>query len=102
MPIILRKAKPTLAKLPPQKPVLFDVVRDHVPLAVEPAGEHTEHYLERHGVVTSGAHITGRHALGGPTDVGREPESDSRDAHYGCEPRPLARAPEQRKRVACL
>ena len=49
--IVVRETQPTSAKLTPQEPVLFDQVRDGLPLpAVQPAGQHTQHHLQRRGV----------------------------------------------------
>ena len=46
--IVVRETQPTPTKLTPQEPVLFDQVRDCLPLpAVQPAGQHTEHDLQR-------------------------------------------------------
>ena len=49
--IVVRETQPTSTKLTPQEPVLFDQVRDCLPLpAVQPAGQHTEHHLQRREV----------------------------------------------------
>ena len=57
-----------------QYAVLFDQVRDGLPLpAVQPAGQHTQHHLQRRGV----DHEPELISWAGPKDVGREME------HYG-------------------
>src|SRR5262249_55671978 len=49
--IVVRETQPTFTKLTSQKPVLFDHVRNFLPLpAVQPAGQHTEHQGQRRGV----------------------------------------------------
>jgi len=49
--VFVRETQPTSTKLTPQEPVLFDQVRDCLPLpAVQPAGQHTEHDLQRREV----------------------------------------------------
>ena len=61
-------------KLAPQELVLFDQVRNRLPLpAVEPAGQHAQHHLQRRGV----DHETDLISRGGLKAVGREME------HYG-------------------
>src|SRR5687767_6236445 len=61
-------------KLTPEEPVLFDQVRDRLPLStVQPAGEHAQHHLKRRRI-DHGAEITSQAKI---KDVGRELE------HYG-------------------
>jgi hypothetical protein len=49
--IVIRETQPTSTKLTPQKPILFDQVRDGLPLpAVQPAGQNHKHHLPRSGV----------------------------------------------------
>src|SRR5262249_1457903 len=49
--VTLRETQPTFTKLTSQKPVLFDQVRNCLSLpAVRPAGQHTEHQVQRRGV----------------------------------------------------
>ena len=61
-------------KLAPQEPVLFNQVRDRLPLpAIQPAGQHAQHHLQRRGVDHE-AELISRAGL---KAVGREVE------HYG-------------------
>src|SRR5215470_15516939 len=47
-PIRVGEPQPTSTKLTPQQPVLFDEVRDDIPLsAIQPAGQHHQHHLQR-------------------------------------------------------
>jgi hypothetical protein len=63
-------------KLAPQEPVLFDQVRDRLPLpAVQPAGQHAQHDLQRRGV-DHGVELISRAGL---KDVGRVVEHCARD-----------------------
>ena len=57
-----RKRSRCFPKLAPQEPVLLDQVGDRLPLpAVQPAGQHAQHHLQRRGVDHErGAYITGR------------------------------------------
>ena len=72
--IFVRETQPTSTKLTPQEPVLFDQVRDCLPLpAVQPAGQHTQHHLQRRGV----DHEPELISWAGLKDIGREME------HYG-------------------
>jgi CheY-like chemotaxis protein len=49
--IFVRQTQPTSTELTPQKPVLFDQVRDCLPLlAGQPASERAQHDLQRRGV----------------------------------------------------
>ena len=48
--IVVRETQPMPTKLTPQKPVFFNQVRDRLPLpAVQPAGQHAQHHLQRRG-----------------------------------------------------
>jgi hypothetical protein len=72
--ILVRETQPTPTKLTPQKPVLFDQVHDGLPfLAIQPAGQHTEHDLQRNGV----DHWPELTSSAGVNDIGRDVE------HYG-------------------
>jgi hypothetical protein len=52
--IVIGQAQPPGPKLAPQEPVLFDQVRDRLPLpAIQPAGEHAQHHLQRRRSITS-------------------------------------------------
>jgi hypothetical protein len=67
--VVVGETQWTSKKLTPQKPVLFDQVRECLPLpAVQPAGQHTEHHLQRHGVDHERSLPTG------PQDSDREME----------------------------
>ena len=69
--IVVGETRSAGPKLTPQEPVLFDQVRDRLPLsAVQPAGEHAQHHLKRRGI-DHGAELTSRASL---KDVGRELE----------------------------
>jgi hypothetical protein len=49
--IVVSQAQPSGPKLAPQEPVFLDQVGDRLPLpALEPAGEHAWHHLQRRGV----------------------------------------------------
>jgi hypothetical protein len=49
--IFIREPRPPSAKLTPQKPILFDQVRDGLPLpTVQPAGQRHHHDLQRGGI----------------------------------------------------
>ena len=49
--IVVSQAQPPRPKLSPQEPIFFNEVSDRLPLpAVQPAGQHAQHHLERHGV----------------------------------------------------
>ena len=49
--IFVRETQPTSTKLTPQEAVLFNQVRDCLPFpAGQPAGQHTQHHLQRRGV----------------------------------------------------
>jgi hypothetical protein len=72
--ILVGQTQPTTPKLPAQEPVLFDQIGDRLPLpAVQAAGQHQEHHLERRGVDHK-AELISRAGL---SDVGRVVE------HYG-------------------
>ena len=46
--IVIRETQPTVTKLTPQEPVLFDRIRDDFPLPVlQPAAQHTKHNPQR-------------------------------------------------------
>ena len=46
--IVVGEAQATVTELTPQEPVLFDQVRGCVPFAaIEPAGQYTDHHLQR-------------------------------------------------------
>jgi hypothetical protein len=69
--IVVGETRSARPKLTPQEPVLFDQVRDRFPLsAVQPAGEHAQHHLERRGV-DHGAELT---SLARRKEAGRELE----------------------------
>jgi hypothetical protein len=72
--IFVRETQPTSTKLTPQEPVLFDQVRDCLPLpAGQPAGQHTQYHLQRREV----NHEPDLISWAGLKDIGREME------HYG-------------------
>jgi len=49
--IVIGQPQPPIPKLTPQKPILFDQVRDGLPLAaIQPSGQHHQHDLQRGGV----------------------------------------------------
>ena len=49
--IVIGQTQPPGPKLTSQEPVLFDQVGDRLPLpAIQPAGQHTQHHLQRRGV----------------------------------------------------
>jgi hypothetical protein len=67
-----------------QEPVLFDQVRDRLPLStVQPAGEHAQHHLKRRRI-DHGAEITSQANL---KDVGRELEHYAVQDHWQQSPR---------------
>jgi hypothetical protein len=46
-PLRLSELQPPLAQLPSKDPILFDQIRDSLPLlSIQPAGEDGEHHLE--------------------------------------------------------
>jgi len=50
-PVVIGQAQPPGPHLAPQEPVLFDQVRDRLLLpAIQPAGEHAQHHLQRRRV----------------------------------------------------
>jgi len=66
--ILRSEMKSAGPKLAPQEPVFFDQIRDRVPLpAIQPAGEHAQHHLQRRGV-DHGVELVSRAGL---KDVGR-------------------------------
>ena len=66
--IVVSQAQPPGPKLAPQEPVFFDQVGDRLPLpAVQPAGQHAQHHLQRRGV-DHGVELISPARL---TDVGR-------------------------------
>ena len=72
--IVVRETQPTATKLTPQQAVLFDEVRNDLALsAVQPAGQRTEHHLQRHGV----DHEPELISWADLNDIGRDVE------HYG-------------------
>ena len=49
--IVVRETEPTSTKLTPQEPVLFNQLRDELPLAaVQPPGQHIQHHPQRREV----------------------------------------------------
>jgi hypothetical protein len=71
--IVVGETQPPSAKVTPQEPVLFDQVRDGVPLPpVQPTGQHHQHHLQRGAVVTPRE----PYIVAGAEEVGRRVEQD--------------------------
>jgi hypothetical protein len=51
-PIVIRQAQASFARLPPEEPVLFDEIRERLPLpAIQPPGQDEQQQPESRGVV---------------------------------------------------
>jgi hypothetical protein len=95
--IVITEAQSLLPELAPQEPVLFDQVRDRLPLpAVQPAGEHAQHHLQRRGV-DHGVELISRTGL---KDVARVVEHYAMDFSTGTTPR-RARIWRSRRTLPC-
>ena len=72
--MVVVQAQPPGPKLEPQEPVFLDQVGDRLSLpALEPAGQHAQHHLQRRGVDHEAELIS----RAGPKDVGRVVEHNA-------------------------